>query len=196
MIESMKSVKVILDQKRCTGAGSCILKDSSVFKLVGKKAFLVDGKKVSHEMILDVDEKNRKKVIAAGLACPSNAIRVVDKKTKKELVRTRVESQKAKVLKASYDEKKEWRMDPKGYFLIRIDNGIIEVGHCNEKNSVDVIITGTSETEIMNTILREKLVSSLQHAAYLGKELYKAKIALREKKKYVQDDTVYKEKFD
>ncbi|MEM3426463.1 MAG: DUF4346 domain-containing protein, partial [Thermoproteota archaeon] len=40
-------------------------------------------------------------------------------------------------------------------------------------------------------ILNENLVSRLDHAAYLGKELTRAEIALREGKPYVQDKALH-----
>ncbi len=42
--------------------------------------------------------------------------------------------------------------------------------------------------EVFNTIIRENLISSLQHAADLGAELQKAEIALKHGIRYVQDD--------
>ena len=45
--------------------------------------------------------------------------------------------------------------------------------------------------DIINTVVREKLVSSLQHAGDLGIELYKAELALRYRRKYVQDEDCF-----
>ena len=56
-----------------------------------------------------------------------------------------------------------------------------------ERNIVDAKITGKNATNIFNTIIREGLISSQQHAAYLGKELYKAEIAINYNLNYVQD---------
>ena len=90
----------------------------------------------------------------------------------------------------SYDELKDWRMDPKGYFLIRVDRtrGVVEVGHCGKLNTVDVKITGRTPQEIYFTACEQGLLSRLDHAAYLGKELAKAFLALKHGWMYVQDE--------
>lgn len=105
-----------------------------------------------------------------------------------------------KTIKAKYDSKKEWKLDPKGYFLIRInyDKKIIEVAHVKNDHSNNprvhpekaIVIQGRNSEEIYNTIVREKLVSLKEHAAYLGSELQKAEIAMKNKLKYVQDETL------
>ena len=81
-------------------------------------------------------------------------------------------------------------MDPKGYFLIRIDleSNQIQAGFCSlPEHLMRIQIIGENALDILNTILRENLVSSLQHAGDLGIELYKAELALRYRHKYVQD---------
>ena len=94
-----------------------------------------------------------------------------------------------KKLTASYNTYKEWKQDSSGYFLIKInyDTKEISAGFCTNDNVLRVEITGKNAEEIYNTILREEMVSSLQHAAYLGLELQKAEIALKLNLKYVQD---------
>ena len=93
-----------------------------------------------------------------------------------------------KVIDAS-NFKKKWILDPKGYFLIRInkEKQTIEVGHCKKNNQVLTIITGKNPEEIMYKIIDCGFVSSLDHAAYLGKELQKAYFALKFGLEYVQD---------
>jgi len=83
-----------------------------------------------------------------------------------------------------------WRLDPKGYFLIRVNDELrkIEAAFCDIKeNKVRVIIRGDTPVEVYTAILKEELVSMLDHAADLGVELEKAYIALKEGKKYTQD---------
>lgn len=87
--------------------------------------------------------------------------------------------------------KSEWKMDPLGYFLIdpRPDENIIYAHHYTADKHYDKTISGVTAEEIYYTILREELISSLMHAAYLGSELQKAEIFIRTKKgKYVQCD--------
>ena len=90
-------------------------------------------------------------------------------------------------IKASHDPLKDWHADPKGYFLIRIKNKRIEVGYATNKHVIKKIIYGKNAIYIYNTIIKKKLLTRLEHAAYLGKELYKAELALKYGKKYVQE---------
>ena len=87
-------------------------------------------------------------------------------------------------------------MDPKGYFLIGIDkkNFFIQVGYCkftrlgnSPINDMVAIVKGKTAIEIVNTLIREKFISSLQHAADMGIELNKAEISLKHGFKYIQD---------
>ena len=100
---------------------------------------------------------------------------------------------------AKYDRIKDWSMDPKGYFLINVDRErkIIRVGYCIfSKLGNDPIhdmiseITGKNALEIVNTLIREKYISSLQHAADMGIELHKAEIALKYNLEYIQDSDI------
>lgn len=97
---------------------------------------------------------------------------------------------------AKYDKIKDWVMDPKGYFLIDIDrkSNLLRVGYCtitkkgqNSINNLVAEITGTTAIEILNTLIKENFISSLQHAGDMGIELCKAEIALKNNLKYVQD---------
>ena len=100
---------------------------------------------------------------------------------------------------AKYHKIKDWRMDPKGYFLIAVDKNkkIIRVGYCiftrlgnSPINDMVTEITGKTAIEIVNTLIREKFISTLQHAADMGIELHKAEMALKYGFKYVQDKEI------
>jgi len=83
-----------------------------------------------------------------------------------------------------------WRLDPKGYFLIKVNGELnkIEVAFCDIKeNKVRKIIRGNNSTEVYTAILKENLITMLDHACDVGVELEKAYIALKEGKKYTQD---------
>lgn len=97
---------------------------------------------------------------------------------------------------ASYDKIKDWKMDLKGYFLIDVDKkkNLLRVGYCKivkHKNSTDhemvAEVEGKTAIEIVNTLIREKFISSLQHAGDIGIELCKAELALKYNLKYIQD---------
>ena len=99
-------------------------------------------------------------------------------------------------LVAKYHKIKDWKMDPKGYFLIGIDRekNEIKVGYCKftkRRNSPDndmvAEITGKTAIEIVNTLIKNKYISSYQHAADMGIELCKAELALKYKLDYIQD---------
>jgi len=97
---------------------------------------------------------------------------------------------------AKYDKIKDWKMDPKGYFLIHVNKKQkwIEVGYCkftklgnSPVNDMIAVIKGKTAIEIVNTLIKEKFISSLQHAADMGIELHKAELSLKYKFKYIQD---------
>jgi len=94
-----------------------------------------------------------------------------------------------KRITASYDSRNEWRMDPKGYVIIKVfyDNGYFGARHCAPDGTPLVDVVGTDAEAIAQTIVREGFVSSLQHAAYLGHELHKAEVALKLRLNFVQD---------
>ena len=107
----------------------------------------------------------------------------INKKIKKNLV-------------AKYHKIKDWKMDPKGYFLIEVDKKkkIIQIGYCkftrignSPINDMVAVIKGKTAIEIVNTLIREKFISSLQHAADMGIELHKAELSLKYGFKYIQD---------
>lgn len=75
----------------------------------------------------------------------------------------------------------EFIRDPCGDFIIFIANNKI---FCKHERAT---IAGKSAKEILDTVLKLGLVSRLDHAGYLGRELMKAEIALRLGKNYIQD---------
>ena len=108
----------------------------------------------------------------------------------------RINKKIEKRITAKYHKIKDWVMDPKGYFLIEIDRkkNLLKVGYCkftklgnNPVNDMVAIIEGKTAIEIVNTLIREKYISSLQHAGDMGIELCKAEIALKHNLNYVQD---------
>ena len=95
------------------------------------------------------------------------------------------------VIQAKYDRIKDWAMDPRGYFLIRVEPeaGLIRAAFCTvSDHTIQSEVTGKTALEVVNTLIREDMVSTLQHAADLGAELQKAELALRHGLEYVQDD--------
>jgi len=81
-----------------------------------------------------------------------------------------------------------WKLDKKGYFLIRIQKGFIEVGHCVNDNVPCKLVKGKNVEELIYKIIDLGLISDLEHAAYLGKEVQKAFVCLKLGKNYIQDE--------
>ena len=104
-----------------------------------------------------------------------------------------------KKITAKYHRIKDWRIDPKGYFLIAVDRKkiFIKVGYCKfsklkNTQAYDMVaeIKGKTAIEIVNTLIKQKFISTLQHAADMGIELHKAEISLKYGLKYVQDKEI------
>ena len=63
------------------------------------------------------------------------------------------------------------------------------LGHSPINNMV-AEIKGKTAIENVNTLIREKFISTLQHAADMGIELHKAEMSLKYGFKYVQDQEI------
>lgn len=90
------------------------------------------------------------------------------------------------------EESLKFKRDPEGSFKIQVIHG----NNINEskitathfkKTKPTIKITGTYAKEIYDEIIKRKLITRLDHAAYLGSELEKAEIALKLRKNYIQD---------
>lgn len=82
----------------------------------------------------------------------------------------------------------KYEEDKNGYFIISIENGEVVVQHrLPDGRKTDFVFRGKNSEILYRQILHENLISRLDHAAYVGKELGGAEIALKESKKYVQD---------
>ena len=124
---------------------------------------------------------------------------MMKKKSKKNVIKGRWYNINKKIkrrLTAKYHKIKDWKMDPKGYFLIAVDRKvkIIKVGYCkfsklgnSPLHDMVAIVNGKTAIEIVNTLIRKKFISTLQHAGDMGIELHKAEMSLRYGFKYIQD---------
>ncbi len=75
-------------------------------------------------------------------------------------------------------------MDPKGFFKIYIDEKKKQIKITHFNNSVNfkdatLTLVGDNAESLYKTIIISDLISRLDHAAYLGKELVKAELALK-----------------
>jgi dihydropteroate synthase-like protein len=116
-----------------------------------------------------------------------------DKRLREEPYSRDVEAD-AKVVYASECLKPEV-LDEKGLFKIAVDqiNGdIVALYLTDEQQSKpSVVIKGKTAEQVFSKIEDMGLVSRLDHAAYLGRELEKAEVALRTGKEYVQDSPLF-----
>lgn len=87
------------------------------------------------------------------------------------------------------EEPGEVRLDRSGYFVIipEPEKERIIVEHYAYDNRLLRVIQGKTARSLYHTIVKKKWVSTLTHAAYLGKELARAETALTHSLPYVQD---------
>lgn len=81
------------------------------------------------------------------------------------------------------------KLDKAGYFVIMLSkkHKLILVEHYSYDNKLLRVIEGKKSREIYFTIIDNKWVSELTHAAYLGRELARAEISLKNGSRYIQD---------
>jgi tetrahydromethanopterin S-methyltransferase subunit A len=79
--------------------------------------------------------------------------------------------------------------DPAGYFVVFPDcgRGLLMLEHYHNDGILDIVIEGRAAAELFIPAIEKGLVSRLDHAAYLGKELARAEQALLKGGAYLQD---------
>ena len=99
-----------------------------------------------------------------------------------------VVSEEIESVQASHTEM-DYVPDPKGYFTVHpnISDKEIVVHHHDINGRITKIVRGRTAEEIYHTIGRLGLLSRHEHAAYLGRELAKAEMAIRKGLDYEQD---------
>ncbi len=80
-------------------------------------------------------------------------------------------------------------LDPAGYFVVYPDrtHRRLVLEHYSNKGVLDRMFTASSAAALYTTVIEAGLVSRLDHAAYLGRELARAEHALQSGDDYVQD---------
>lgn len=193
----MAKFKVVYDKEHCSSANKCMAVQPNLWgKDENDKAILNNGalnpKTGKYELLIDQDQVEFYKESA--LICPVYVIDILEVETNKSLLNIKPtkeeDKDKVPVLKAHYDSRKEWKMDPKGFFTFKPfpEENLIRARYYGEDHALKFVIEGDSAEKIYNTIVREGLVSTFQHAAYVGCELMKAEIAMQKNLLYVQDD--------
>ena len=85
---------------------------------------------------------------------------------------------------------KRLKLDPAGYFVIMVMKGKenpLLIEHYSNDGRLMNMIEGKDSASICATLIEKKLISQLDHAAYLGRELAKAELSLLSDLKYTQD---------
>ncbi|MBU63035.1 MAG: hypothetical protein CMI26_11095 [Opitutae bacterium] len=86
------------------------------------------------------------------------------------------------------------QLDPKGYFLIKIEDGKICIAHCHYQNKrgwyenkIKSTFNSKDPVEILRWAKKENLISLDEHYQYLDKEMKHAVKALKNNTKYIQE---------
>jgi len=79
--------------------------------------------------------------------------------------------------------------DPAGYFVVYVDQarGILSLEHYRNDGLLDTVIEGGTAAELYTAAIDRGLISRLDHAAYLGRELARAEQSLKSGELFVQD---------
>jgi tetrahydromethanopterin S-methyltransferase subunit A len=79
--------------------------------------------------------------------------------------------------------------DPAGYFVIYVDRdrGLLSLEHYLNDGLLDMVIEGGTAAEVYTPAIDRGLISRLDHAAYLGRELARAEYNLHSGEPFVQD---------
>lgn len=79
--------------------------------------------------------------------------------------------------------------DPAGYFVVYVDRraGQLSLEHFHNEGVLNAVIVGQGAAELYCTAIERGLLTRLDHAAYLGKELARAEACLLNGETYIQD---------
>lgn len=79
--------------------------------------------------------------------------------------------------------------DPAGYFVVYVDRGrrLLSLEHYRTDGVLDAVIEGRAAAELYAPAIEKQMVTRLDHAAYLGRELARAEESLLTGEPYVQD---------
>lgn len=79
--------------------------------------------------------------------------------------------------------------DPAGYIVVYVDGrrSLLTLEHYQNNGVLDAVVEGRTAGELYSPAIEQGLVSRLDHAAYLGRELARAERSLETGEPYVQD---------
>jgi len=159
-------------------------------RIIGAKGGIPVVKNLSGEEI----ERFRKQIIPISMAGETDVQKVMEKveelfeKNPGPFDGGAVPGHAAERVQASHSER-EYVPDPIGYFTIypNLEAGEIIVEHHDINGKITKVIAGKNAEEIYHTVFRLGLLSRIEHAAYLGRELAKVEIAMKKGLAYEQD---------
>ncbi len=93
----------------------------------------------------------------------------------------------AKKISDEYLKQTRCQYDPRGYYIIEVKDGEIFVDHYSPESKRLGQYHGKTAVELTNTLALHHAASDPYHYMYLGRELQKAELALKNGLKYVQD---------
>jgi tetrahydromethanopterin S-methyltransferase subunit A len=151
-------------------------------RIIGAKGGIPVVKNLSEEEI----ERFRRQVIPVSMAGETDVSKVMEKvdelfdRNPGPFVGQAVVSEDIETVQASHTEA-DFVPDPKGYFLIEpnLQTKEMVVTHYETSGKATQKIRGRTAEELYHTIMRMGLVSRLEHAAYMGRELARAEVAIR-----------------
>ncbi len=79
--------------------------------------------------------------------------------------------------------------DRAGYVVIHAVSatGQLVAEHYTNEGVLDCVVDGTTPAAVVGTLIERRLISRMDHAAYLGQELARAERAMKDGTRYVQD---------
>ncbi len=106
-----------------------------------------------------------------------------------ETVRVAPKVHQIKTVQAEPLRNREWVVDPEGYFVLLLDRDekALVCEHYTVDGTLNEVIRGERAGDVANTAIKRGLLSRLDHAAYLGRELARAEAALTFDLPYTQD---------
>jgi dihydropteroate synthase-like protein len=119
-------------------------------------------------------------------------ISLLKSKSKIEYVEPSIE--KVEVIETGIADE-AYTADPEGYFKIWVNHeeGKIYVLFKSSRSDRELILSGVSAEALGKKIISSKLISRMDHALYLGRELSKAETCLLLGKSYAQDMNIFGE---
>lgn len=129
-----------------------------------------------------------------------NLVLFKDKKKRSDLTGDLIDPE-LNVPTTKANECEKFILDRGGSFKIKVNHAIprknstISVTHFI-KGEPQLTIEGTYPKEIYDELIKKRLITRMEHAAYLGSELQKAEIAIITGKEYVQDFELFKRPLD